>query len=139
MNKDLILEKGDIVHCKRRCARGKIIVANDFNGKNINEFEKAYEYQVMKVSRPVKYKTIYEFKEILNAKEKKYLSYVVRPFRNRVDFITKQKIYNCEGEHEYIYIRIHNDALINMPNFKIGTMYKGMETGKEYTLEELGL
>lgn len=136
MNKDLILEKGDIVHCKRKCARGKIIVANDFNGKSINEFEKAYEYQVMKVSRPVKYKRIYEFKEILNKRENEWLGNLVRPFRDRIEYIRKC----CDSsELSYIFIKMKNKEDIKLPFFKRNTMYKGMKINKEYTLEELGL
>lgn len=137
MNKDLILEKGDIVHCKSKCAMGKIIVASDFNGKSIDEFEKAYMYQVMKVSRPVKYKRIYEFKEILNDKEKEYLSYVIRPFRNRVKNIKKVLHHDCKKC--WIKIKLTTDEGIDFPFFKEDTMYKGMEINKEYTLKELGL
>jgi len=32
-----------------------------------------------------------------------------------------------------------NNGIISFPNFKKGTMYKGMEVYKEYSLEELGL
>lgn len=137
MNKDLILEKGDIVHCKSKCAMGKIIVASDFNGNSIDEFEKAYMYQVMKVDRPVKYKRIYEFKEILDKKEKEYLSYVIRPFRNRVKNI--KKISHHDYKKCWIKIKLTTDEGIDFPFFKEDTMYKGMEMNKEYTLKELGL
>lgn len=50
--------------------------------------------------------------KILNEAERQYLSAVIRPFRDQVQSITK---------------------------FEDSTMYKGMELGKEYTLEELGL
>lgn len=74
-------------------------------------------------------------KEILNEEEKEYLSNVIKPFRNKVECITK-KIF---GGKEYIKLTIKNDCGMDFPNFEKGTMYKGMEEDKEYTLEELGL
>ena len=76
-------------------------------------------------------------KSILTEKEKKYLSGVVEPFRDRVESIYKcsytQKPFEC------IIIRIEDESSIILPNFKKNTMYKGMEPNKKYTLEELGL
>lgn len=73
--------------------------------------------------------------EILDEIEKEYLSAVIKPFRDRVEYIKK----NYHIEYEYISIYIKNDCNICFPSFKKGTMYKGMEQNKEYTLEELGL
>lgn len=74
--------------------------------------------------------------EILDDEEKRYLRGVIRPFRNEVKSIRKKiqdgKIY------EFILIELSFDILV-LPRFKKGTMYKGMVTNKEYTLEELGL
>ena len=74
-------------------------------------------------------------KPILDDVEKEYLSAVIRPFKDRVKYIRK---YDCPIR-EFIEIGISNDATIAFPNFKKGTMYKGMEANKEYTLKELGL
>lgn len=74
-------------------------------------------------------------KEILDDAEKEYLSAVIKPFKGKVKYIRK---YDCPIR-EFIEIGISNDATITFPNFKKGTMYKGMETEKEYTLKELGL
>lgn len=72
--------------------------------------------------------------EILDEIEKEYLRAVIRPFRNRVNYIEK-----C-GCHESEFIEIVvNEEVIELPFFKKNTMYKGMEQNKEYTLEELGL
>lgn len=78
---------------------------------------------------------------ILDKKEKEYLSAVIRPWRDKVDCIRKQRLLT---EENYEFIRIvYRDttrtARIELPNFEKGTMYKGMELGKEYSLEELGL
>ena len=73
---------------------------------------------------------------ILDDVEKAYLSAVIKPFRNDVEYIEK-RIFSTGAE--YIRICLTEDETVNFPNFKRGTMYKGMETGKIYTLEELGL
>ena len=74
-------------------------------------------------------------KEILDDVEKEYLSAVIRPFKDKVIYIRK---WDC-AIGEFITIGISNDAAITFPNFKKGTMYKGMEVNKNYTLKELGL
>ena len=74
-------------------------------------------------------------KEILDEEEKEYLSNIIKPFRNKVEYIVKE----TSSDNEYITISIKNDSDLSFPNFKKGTMYKGMEEDKEYTLEELGL
>lgn len=86
-----------------------------------------------------------EYKEpVLNEKEKEYLSAVIKPFRDRVEYIKKIDIYlGCNKDVEYIFGDLGNkddavDAFL-LPYFPKGTMYKGMETEKKYTLKELGL
>mgnify|MGYP000332882492 CR=1 FL=1 len=74
--------------------------------------------------------------QILTEKENAYLSAVIKPFRNDVEYIEKC-IFSTGAE--YIRICLTEDETVNFPNFKRGTMYKGMETSKIYTLEELGL
>lgn len=73
---------------------------------------------------------------ILDETEKKYLSEVIKPFRNKIEYIKK-----IDNGFAGCYIDIEmedNDSLI-FPYFKDKRMYKGMELYKEYTLEELGL
>lgn len=79
-----------------------------------------------------------EYKEpILNDAEKEYLSAVIKPFRNRVDYIMKEE--NICSSTEFIHIDLSGGDVADFPNFKVGTMYKGMEIDKSYTLQELGL
>lgn len=73
-------------------------------------------------------------KPILDKVEKRYLEGVLRPFKDKVNFIKKQN--NNIGY--YIVIDLEEDTLY-LPYFEEGTMYKGMELKKEYTLQELGL
>ncbi len=75
--------------------------------------------------------------QILDDVEKAYLSAVIKPFRKDVECIVKFKRYS--DEKEYIYMTIKRDDYCTLPIFKKGTMYKGMETNKRYTLKELGL
>ena len=77
----------------------------------------------------------HEEESILSNAEKKYLSAVIKPFRDRVRSITKNPKMNGKGE--YIVIDIGFQMIF--PDFKSNTMYKGMGLGKKYTLEELGL
>lgn len=92
---------------------------------------------IVKVERPVKYETVYERKEeILDEAEKRYLRDVIRPFKNRVEYIEKEW---CFGNREYIIIAIKDSEELIFPAFKENTKYKNMELEKEYTLEELGL
>lgn len=109
------------------------MIIEKYSEGTIAECEKN-NLRVLKVERP-KYETIYEVEEILDDKEKEYLSYVIRPFRNRVKNI--KKISHCKKC--WIKIKLTTDEGIDFPFFKKDKMYKGMKIDKEYTLEELGL
>lgn len=74
--------------------------------------------------------------QILTEKEKAYLSAVIKLFRKNIKYIAK---YTFSTEAEYVKICLNCNDYIVFPNFKRGTMYKGMKTNKEYTVEELGL
>lgn len=107
----------------------------------LNNLDKEFRYyyndnvSIVKVERPVKYETMFERKEeILDETEKRYLASVIRPFRNKVEAIIKEA-----GNKEFILIELKDEASINFPYFKKGTMYKGMKEDKEYTLKELGI
>lgn len=73
---------------------------------------------------------------ILDDVEKAYLSAVIKPFRNEVECIVK---YMFSEEKEFLAICLHNGEEITLPIFIRRTMYKGMKSRKEYTLEDLGL
>ena len=82
--------------------------------------------------------------ELLQAnKEKEYLSAVIKPFRDRILSIYKFELSGYEGigielKFPKVERSVDVDAM-TLPSFEIGTMYKGMELAKEYSLEELGL
>ena len=94
--------------------------------------------KIVKIEEPT-YTTVYEYKpEILDEAEKRYLRNIIRPFRDKVKTIKKGTL-NINDE-QYISINFENTANnFALPNFKKGTMYKGMGVDKKYTLEELGL
>lgn len=76
--------------------------------------------------------------QILDDDEKKYLSAVIKPFRDKVDFICKENFmdYGCQ---RIVIGLIGVGPDMSLPLFKSGTMYKGMKPDRKYTLEELGL
>ena len=87
------------------------------------------ELSIIKVEQP-----------ILDDIEKKYLSNIINPFRNKIKYI--REIGSPTENFEYIRIcyQDHNYTnVLNFPDFKVGVMYKGMKLDKLYTLKELGL
>jgi hypothetical protein len=92
-----------------------------------------------------------ETPDILEEAEKRYLKEVIRPFRNIIFNIKKCSanfgIIRGTENMIYYYIQIEMKSRANilyyeyikLPYFRNSNMYKGMETGKEYTLEELDL
>ena len=81
---------------------------------------------------------------ILDATEKRYLSAVIRPFRDDVKYIVKYGGHFSSREYEFILVRYQEKMcgdknFLKLPWFEKGAMYKGMELDKKYTLEELGL
>ena len=78
---------------------------------------------------------------ILDDIEKKYLSNIIKPFRNKVEWIKKVSSFE-QRNLEYIKISYQDTAqsvVLSFPDFKVGTMYRGMKIGKSYTLKELGI
>ena len=81
---------------------------------------------------------IAESKEpVLYEEERKYLSEVIRPFRNHVTSVRKW----FNGIDYQILISLDNaDNLCQLPRFPLSSeMYKGMDSDKWYSLQELGL
>ena len=87
-----------------------------------------------------------EYKEdILDEEEKKYLSAVIKPFRDRVKYIYKINVIDdcsqiiCIRMKRYDFEENPICEYMYLPYFKKDTMYKKMKAGKKYTLKELGL
>lgn len=144
------LKDGDIVIYRNGGKRivnktaNKIVNMADFSKLSFNlcDFREdltntnGSEYDIVKIYS-AEYKTVFSKEEILDEAEKKYLAGVIRPFKNRVEYIYKQQ--GCLNKNkEFIGIILKKDAL-KLPYFTAGTMYKGMEIDRNYTLEELNL
>lgn len=94
--------------------------------------------KIIKIEEPT-YQTVYEYKpEILDEAEKRYLRGVIRPFRDKVEYIQKCKSIMYE-DSDYINIYIEGSHSITLPYFGSNTMYKNMKDNKKYTLKELGI
>lgn len=142
------LRDGDIITLRSDAEFIKIgeTIQNEYVTISLEDFTENLEdsmmprnnKEIIKVKRPIEYKTIFERKEILDETEKKYLSNIIKPFRDRVNTIEKMAN-SCQCKKGYIRITIKRDSSIVLPYFELETMYKGMEQGKEYTLKELGL
>lgn len=143
------LKDGDIVIYRNGGKRivnktaNNIVHMEDFSNLSFNlcDFRedltntKGCEYDIVKIYS-AEYKTVFSKEEILDKAEKKYLANVIRPFRDKVKYIYKGQEWG--NIKEFIHIELKKDAL-DLPYFKKGTMYKGMEIHRNYTLEELGL
>ena len=131
-NKERAIKMGEYV-----VANGGGIPLKEYNNKLEHNYNSNYD--IVRIDRPTEYKTIYKNDEILNSTEKKYLAAVITPFRNKVECITKE---DPDIGRQHISIK-YNDGLdfewIRLPDFKLDTMYVGMQPNKEYTLKELGL
>lgn len=133
------LKKGD----KCTLKNGAVIFFGQECNYRFNNLDEQLRYacndnaSIVKVERPTHYKTVFKRKEeVLDATEKRYLAGVIRPFRDKVKYIYKGQVWS--NNREFINIILKEDTL-DLPYFTAGTMYKGMETGRNYTLEELGL
>lgn len=107
-------------------------VDNGLIMKHIPKMTWHYDNSMLRCLLSGKYEVVK--KPILDDIEKRYLSNVIKPFRNRVKYIAKYE--DCGKE--LIYINLEYEE-ISLPYFEPNTMYKGMELDKGYTLEELGL
>lgn len=124
----------------------KFVLEND-NKENLHLLtqhpinEKMYEYDENLLNIINNLDKIHPIKKpILDEKEKKYLEAVLRPFKDGIISIELK----TSRTDAYIFIVIQSavacrDESMSFPAFKLGTMYKGMEIGNQYTLEELGL
>lgn len=145
MNKSMRLKRGDVViYRKYNFLTGDEYIdqciINTSAGETIEEYETCAGLEIIKLKRPIKWKNVYEHKEILNEQEKEYLGKVIEPFKNRIEYIIKHSVINTEYIHIHVsgFNEYVNDSF-SFPSFKKGKMYKGMKRDKKYTLKELGL
>ena len=73
--------------------------------------------------------------DILDDVEKEYLSFVIKPFRKKIEFIKKIR----SLKKDYIYISLKDDDAMMFPDLPNKKMYKNMVENHPYKLEDLGL
>ena len=116
--------------------------AIDGDGNRMNKAIRTIAYKhcrkiLLGASNPFKW-LCEEYKEpILDDVEREYLSAVIKPFRNHVTSVRKW----FNGTDYQIIISLDNaDNLCQLPRFPLSSeMYKGMDSKKWYSLQELGL
>ena len=115
-----------------------------FTEKGLMRYHKIYEeweyaiYDTFLHLLDGKYEVVKLSKSILTEQERRYLSSVIKPFREKIQHISK--LTGKNGEYICIDIRYdwEEDSIL-LPKFAAGTLYKGMEIGKEYSIKELDL
>ena len=119
--------------------RNKFVVR--YNNEKIDYFELNECHISFNDSAYKKWLDMEHKEPILDDAEKQYLSAVIKPFRNRVQYIEKMFEDHLLGDQDcYLFIRFNDGNYdMNFPVFRESIMYKGMERYKKYTLEELGL
>lgn len=127
------------VHSAKPNKGNRIWWSDGYISQVCGEFVPIFQNVKFEDSEPVSLEAIVH-PQILDDAEKRYLSAVIRPFRDSIRCISKRSLGNIEN------ILIFYDATaagyekyIELPYFKKGTMYKGMESNRDYTLEDLGL
>ena len=74
---------------------------------------------------------------VLDDTEREYLSAMIKPFREKIEYIRKNK--SAYKDKQFISIGFYDDEYMYFPFFENDAMYKCMKLGRKYTLEELGL
>lgn len=72
---------------------------------------------------------------ILDKEERRYLRNIIRPFKEKVLCIRKEKRLDLS----FIRIECTENETINLPFFKTGDYYKNMLDDKNYTIQDLKL
>jgi len=78
---------------------------------------------------------------VLKAREARYLENLLRPFEERVTSVSRKATEIAGYEHLVVDTEdaIDGIGVLSFPPFKAGKAYEGMELGRQYTLDELGL
>lgn len=115
----------------------EVMMLTNLDANRLKNRKEIGQIEILRVERPI-YTEIKEIKlRLLDKEEREYLNNIIKPFKNKVSFISKAR--NMMGKTEYIYIKVEGSPDINLPSFKAGTMYKNMQPFEKYILKELGL
>ena len=133
-------------HCKK-CGNTGV----DARIKLVEELAKETGYEVPWISEDFQNKinsNIKENKKLLTKEETNYLEAILKPYKDRVvAIILEEGLFGYPEGYGFIRIRLNDPNIVRegledmliLPTFKIGTQYKNLQPGKEYTLEDLGL
>ena len=79
--------------------------------------------------------------ELLTPKEREYLKLVFKPFASNIRYVRKRQSYVIDDIEciDAVTYKGGRTASMLFPDFKRGTMYKGMKPETKYTLKELGI
>lgn len=147
------------LHMVMESVKGKVLIDKNDLWTDLNSYNNDFYYNnsnrnktldIIKVygfsknnSKTLRFTTenrelLWERKEILNDKEKEYLSDFIKPFRDRVQHIKK---WYDNNNDKYLISAEYKDGSFptNFPFLEEKDMYKNMEVDRAYTLEELGL
>ena len=79
-----------------------------------------------------------EDEPILTDEERRYLRKIIEPYRDKVESIEKIGSEYFDSDNDFIVVHLVEDN-ISLPILNTSFKFNGMETDKEYTLEELEL
>ena len=114
------------------CLKGSYdTIVISLNGKNLGKVRGTYSTAFQQ------WLDMEHKEQILDDIEKRYLSSFIKPFKDEIQSIEKSR--NWANNSDRLYFNMKNRDIFYLPNFKAGTMYKGMEPDRWYTLKELGL
>ena len=82
-------------------------------------------------------KELLEKETVLDDVERDYLKSVIKPFKDKCEYV--EKLQSCYKEGWAYILIVLKDTYFELPRFKVNTMYKNMVLEKRYTLEELGI
>lgn len=124
----------------------KVTLESDyrFTEKGLLRYHKIYEeweyaiYDTFLHLLDGKYEVVKISESILTEQERKYLSQVIKPFREKILHISKLSSKDGESICIDICYDWEEDSIV-LPKFAAGTLYKGMEIGKEYSVKDLDL
>ena len=77
---------------------------------------------------------------LLDKGERKWLKTMLRPFKDKVEYVFVKKVSYPYNDKRSLYVMLDSPRfVIQLPPFNEGDMYNGMELNKNYKPEELGL
>lgn len=103
-------------------------------------FEDLFKSVTWEDKEPTLIRDIYD-PQILDDKEREYLTAVLSPLK-KVDYVTlvgqpDGRAFLCG--RVFLCASFVDNGKMTFPTFKTGTMYRGMDIGRKYTPDELGL